>query len=69
MDVAEAISQDDIESARTPVSAVHTAIGKKVSFNHMCMVKVRDGKITEAGNNYNFLDLHQQLGQQLMPDS
>jgi predicted ester cyclase len=33
------------------------------------MVKVHDGKIAEAWNNYDFLDLHQQLGQQLVPAS
>ena len=58
VDVEDAISQDDIESARTTVSAVHTASGKKVSFSGMCRVKVRDGKIAEAWNNYDFLDLH-----------
>ena len=67
INVDDVICQDDIESARTTVSAVHTATGKKVTFAGMCMVKVADNKIAEAWNNYDFLQLYQQLGQQLSP--
>ena len=65
--VEDAIAQDDIESARTTVSAIHTESGKPVTFSGICMVKVSDGKIAEAWNSYDFLDLYQQLGQKLAP--
>ena len=65
--VEDVISQDDIESARTTVSATHTTSGKSVTFSGMCMVRVSQGKIAEAWNNYDFLNLYQQLGHQLVP--
>ena len=65
--VEDVISQDDIESARTTVAATHTASGKNVTFSGMCMVRVSQGKIAEAWNNYDFLNLYQQLGQKLVP--
>jgi predicted ester cyclase len=67
VDVEEVISEDDIESARTTVSATHAESGKQVKFSGMCMVKIREGKIAEAWNNYDFLNLYQQLGQKLTP--
>ena|SRR5215218_5339744 len=67
IDVDDVICQDDIEAARTTVSATHTATGKQVSFAGMCMVKVTDHKIAEAWNNYDFLHLYEQLGQKLTP--
>ncbi|MDO9374633.1 MAG: ester cyclase [Bacteroidota bacterium] len=67
VEVEEAIAQDDIETARTSVSAIHTKSGKPVNFSGMCMVRVADGKIAEAWNNYDFLNLYQQLGQKLSP--
>ncbi|RYZ54317.1 MAG: hypothetical protein EOP49_05480, partial [Sphingobacteriales bacterium] len=63
--VDDVISQDDVESARTTVSAIHTATGKPVSFTGICMVRVANGKIAEAWNNYDFLSLYQQIGQKL----
>ena len=67
IEVDDVISQDDIESARTTVSAIHTKSGKKVTFSGMCMVKVAEGKIAEAWNNYDFLNLYEQIGQKLTP--
>ncbi len=67
VEVEDVISQDDIESARTTVSAIHVETGKNVTFSGMCMVKVDNGKIAEAWNNYDFLNLYQQLGQKLTP--
>jgi len=65
--IEDVIAQDDMESARTIVDAVNTATGKKVRFSGICMVRVKDGKIAEAWNNYDFLVMHQQLGQNLSP--
>lgn len=67
IDIEDVIAQDDMEAARTVVNAIHTASGKKVKFAGLCMVKVVDGKIGAAWNNYDFLNLYEQLGQKLMP--
>ena len=67
IDVEDVISQDDMESARTTVNAIHTESKKAVIFSGICMVRVADGKIAEAWNNYDFLNLYQQLGQKLTP--
>ena len=60
MEVDDVISQDDLESARTTVTAIHTASMKPISFSGICMVKIEDGKIAEAWNNYDFPNLFQQ---------
>jgi predicted ester cyclase len=65
IDVEDVIAQDEIETARTTVSAIHTDTGKKVTFSGMCMAKIKDGKIAEAWNNFDFLNMYQQLGQKL----
>lgn len=65
IDVEDVVSEDDLESARTTVTAIHTESGKKVTFSGMCMVKIDQGKISEAWNNFDFLNLYQQLGQKL----
>lgn len=67
IDVDDVVCQDDFESARTTVHAVHTETGKPVTFTGMCMARFVDGKIAEAWNNYDFLIMHQQLGQTLAP--
>ena len=67
IDVEDVISQDDLESARTTVTAIHTETKKPVRFSGICMVRIEDGKIAEAWNQYDFLDLYQQLGQKLTP--
>lgn len=68
VDVEDVVSQDDIEAARTSVCATHTASGKNVNFSGMCMVKLADGKIADAWNNYDFLNMYQQLGQKLVAE-
>jgi predicted ester cyclase len=67
IDVKDVISQDDMECAFTEVTATHKKTGKNVKFSGQCMVRVEDGKIAEAWNHYDFLDMNQQLGQVLMP--
>jgi predicted ester cyclase len=66
VNVEDVLSEDDMESARTTVSAIHTKSGKPVTFTGMCMVKVDDGKIAESWNNWDFLNMFQQLGQKLV---
>ena len=65
--VEDVITQDDIESARCTVTATHNNDGKAVKFSGNATIRVRDGKIAEAWNNYDFLNLYQQLGQKLTP--
>ncbi len=67
IEIEDVIAQDDMESARTIVDATHTETGNKVRFSGICMIRVKDGKIAEAWNNYDFLNMHQQLGQKLTP--
>ena len=67
IDIEDVILQDDMESARTTVTAVDAASRKKVKFTGICMVKVSNGKIAEAWNNYDFLNMYQQLGHVLTP--
>ncbi|UFH53646.1 ester cyclase [Spirosoma sp. KNUC1025] len=67
IDVEDVICQDDVEVARTTVYATHTETGKKVSFPGLCMARIENGKIAEAWNSYDFLNLYQQIGMQLTP--
>ena len=63
--IKDVVSQDDMECALTDVAATHRETGKDVTFSGLCMVRVEDGKIAEAWNHYDFLGMHQQLGQVL----
>jgi steroid delta-isomerase-like uncharacterized protein len=71
VDVVRTIAQDDMASGHCRVSGTHSghimgkAIGKPIEFSGMCMIRVRNGQIVEAWNNFDFLTLYQQLG--LMP--
>ena len=65
--IEDIVSQDDMEVARTTVSATHIKTGKRVIFTGMCMARVADGKIAEAWNNYDFLSMNQQLEQTNVP--
>ena len=38
---------------------------RAASFTGMCIARVKDGKIVEGWNNFDFLSLYQQLGMQL----
>ena len=67
VDVKDVVSQDDMECGLTEVTARHRETGKNVRFSGLCMVRVEDGKIAEAWNQYDFLGLYQQLGQVLAP--
>lgn len=67
IDVLDVISQDNMECAHTDVTAIHTETGKQVKFSGLCMVRIENGKIAEAWNHYDFLNMYQQLGQVLTP--
>jgi len=65
VDVKDVISEDDMECGLTEVTATHRETGKTVKFSGLCMIRVNDGKIAEAWNHYDFLEMHQQLGKVL----
>lgn len=66
VEVQEVISQDDYETSRCIVTATNTA-GQNVSFSGMTFVRIKDGKITEGWNNFDFLTMYQQLGFKMAP--
>lgn len=64
--VEDVISQDDCEAARCTVRATEKGSGKNIEFSGVGIVRIQNGKITEAWNNFDFLQMHQQLGYQLV---
>ena len=67
IDVEDVVCEDDMECARTLITATHTESNKPISFPGICMARVGSGKIMEAWNSYDFLSLNLQLGQKLVP--
>lgn len=61
VDVQDVVSQDDFETSRCVVNAT-TASGQDVTFNGMTFVKIKNGKITEGWNTFDFLTMYKQLG-------
>ena len=66
--IEKTVSEGDMVAARCLVTATHSGHGigkdptnKPVRFTGMCMVRVKDGKITESWNNFDFLAMQQQL--------
>lgn len=59
--VEDVFSEGGFETSRCTVDAT-TANGQDVHFTGMTCVKVNNGKITEAWNNFDFLTMYQQLG-------
>ena len=67
--VDDAISEGDRVAARCTVRARHegdtlgfAATSRHVEFTGMTFARVRDGKIVEAWNNFDFMSMFQQLG-------
>ena len=67
--VEDCISEGDRVAARCRVRAKHTgeglgvaATGSPVEFTGMSIVRIRDGKIVEGWNNFDFMRLFQQIG-------
>ena len=67
IEVEDVVTQDDIESARTIVNAVHAETGNSVTFSGICMARISNGKIAEAWNQYDFLNMYNQIGLKLVP--
>jgi predicted ester cyclase len=66
VEIEEVVAQDDMESARTIISAIHTPSNKAVTFSGICMIHKANGKITRAWNSYDFLSLNLQMGKKLL---
>ena len=69
IEVVETISAGDKIAARCIVRGKHEgdglgfpATGKTTEFTRMCIAVVREGKIVEAWNNFDFLAMYSQLG-------
>jgi steroid delta-isomerase-like uncharacterized protein len=67
--VEDTIAEGDKVAARCSVRATHqgdslgfTATQKPVEFTGITIVRVKDGKIVEAWNNFDFMSMFQQLG-------
>ena len=67
--VEDCVTEGDKATARCRVTAIHkggglgvAATNKPVEFEGISIVRVRDGKIVEAWNNFDFLSLNQQIG-------
>ncbi len=61
IEVADTLADGDRTAARCLVEGKHGASGKPVSFTGMAIMRWRDGKVTEAWNNFDFDILRQQL--------
>jgi len=68
IEIEETVSEGNKIAARCLVTATHTGQGigraptnKPVRFTGMCIVRIKDGKIAEAWNNFDFLAMQQQL--------
>jgi steroid delta-isomerase-like uncharacterized protein len=68
VEVQDVVCEGEMEVARCHVTAKHTGDGlgkppkgKPPSFSGMTWVRVKDGKIAEAWNNYDFLTMYQQM--------
>ncbi len=68
VDIEETVVQDR-EVALCTVTGTHTGEGlgvaptlKRIEFTGLCMIRVKDGKISEAWNQFDFMNMYQQLG-------
>jgi predicted ester cyclase len=66
--VEDVITEGDLTVARCVVTAKHTGEGlgkppkgNPIQFTGMTMARIKDGKIAEAWNNFDFLTMYQQM--------
>ena len=67
--IEEMVSEGDLVVGYCKIKATHTgagfgmeSTGKPVAFEGMLMFRVRDGKVVEAWNSFDFLKMFQQMG-------
>ena len=70
--VEDAVVDGDKIAVRCTVTATHTGPGlmaaptqRPANFTGMCFARIKDGKLVEGWNNFDFLAMYQQLGMQL----
>jgi ketosteroid isomerase-like protein len=61
IDVQDVIVDGHRVAARCSVEVVQAGSGKKANFGGMCFVHLKDGKIVQAWNNFDFASMRQQL--------
>jgi predicted ester cyclase len=66
--VEDVVTEGDLTVARCTVTAKHTGEGlgkppkgNPIQFTGMTMVRIKDGKIAEAWNNFDFMTMFQQM--------
>jgi len=74
--VEDAVAEGDRVAARCTVRGTHrgdtlgfAATQRPVEFTGITIVRIRDGKIVEAWNNFDFMTMFQQLGALPAPDA
>ena len=67
--VEDTVSEGDKVVARCTVRGTHTGEGigiapteQPVEFSGICIVRVKDGQVVEAWNNFDFMKMFQQMG-------
>lgn len=67
--VEDTVAEGDKLAARCTVTGTHggegiglAATNRAVTFTGMCLLRIKDGKIVEAWNNFDFMSMFQQLG-------
>jgi steroid delta-isomerase-like uncharacterized protein len=72
--VEDTVAEGDKIVARCAVKATHTGdglgvagSGNRVEFSGMCWVRVKDGRIVESWNSFDFLTMMQQTGLVSLP--
>lgn len=68
VDVKPLVSDDESAAAWCYVSANHVK-GHQTFFTGLCVIKVKDGKLIEGWNNFDFLKMYQQLGHILVAEA
>ena len=76
VEVADTISEGDKIAARCIVTGTHRgemlgvpASNRRVQFTGIAIIRVKDGKIVEAWNNFDFQALSKQIGAPMQPDA
>jgi predicted ester cyclase len=67
VEVKSLVNDEEFATAWCQVSAKHVK-GNNISFAGLCVVRYKDGKLTEGWNNFDFLKMYQQLGYRLVAD-
>lgn len=65
VEVEDVFTEGEFETSRCTVDAT-TSTGQPVHFTGMTCVKISNGKITEAWNNFDFKSMYEQLGFKLV---